>query len=149
MSEQEEKELKELEREAEEAAPAVAPTLVGLMKYVHFIFFGGGVVLAWLLLKILDSLWQAFPSLPYSEAVLTAVAVGIAAGITIYCWRHPVLSRLSIEIVSELSKVSWPTRKETYASTVVVIITSCIASIILGLFDFFWAWVTDFIYISG
>ena len=54
-----------------------------------------------------------------------------------------------MEIVVELSKVTWPTRKELSASTVVVIILSVIASIILGLFDFFWAWCTDLIYHSG
>ena len=54
---------------------------------------------------------------------------------------------LATEIVNELAKVTWPTRKELSASTVVVIILSVIASIILGLFDFFWSWATDLIYL--
>lgn len=129
--------------------PQLAPALMGLKKYVHIIFFVGFAILGWLLLRILDSIWTAIPSLPYNELASHVVAVAIAAGIAVYCWRHQELNRLVYEIVGELSKVTWPTRNETYASTVVVIITSCIAAMILGIFDFFWAWVTDFIYISG
>ncbi|MCP4601434.1 MAG: preprotein translocase subunit SecE [Proteobacteria bacterium] len=78
-----------------------------------------------------------------------AVVVGGAgaAGLTVYLWRHPKVNRLALEIVTELSKVTWPTRKELSASTVVVIILSIIAALILGLFDFFWAWATDLIYL--
>ena len=46
----------------------------------------------------------------------------------------------------ELSKVSWPTRKETWSQTIVVIIVSIIAAVILGVFDAVWAQITDFIY---
>ncbi len=127
----------------------ISPTSIGLMKYVHVMFFSGGILLIWLLIRILDSIWLAFPSIPYNEWILHAISIAFGGGVTLYCWNHQQLKSLSTEIVGELSKVTWPNRKETSSSTVVVIITSCIAAMILGMFDFFWAWVTDFIYLSG
>jgi preprotein translocase subunit SecE len=50
------------------------------------------------------------------------------------------------DVVLELSKVTWPTRKETYASTIVVIVTSLIAAAVVGAFDFVWSYFTDLLY---
>ena len=40
------------------------------------------------------------------------------------------------EVKIELKKVTWPSRKETLASTVVVLITVIISATFLGLVDF-------------
>ncbi|MFQ5668309.1 MAG: preprotein translocase subunit SecE [Candidatus Binatia bacterium] len=40
------------------------------------------------------------------------------------------------EVWTELKKVHWPTRKETYAATVVVLVITVIVAIYLGLVDF-------------
>ena len=50
------------------------------------------------------------------------------------------------QVRQEVSKVTWPTRKETLYSTIVVIVTTIIASLFLGLFDGVWSWVTRMIY---
>ena len=50
------------------------------------------------------------------------------------------------ESYSELKKVTWPTRKETSAATVVVMITVLIAAVILWAFDLFWIKITGMIY---
>jgi preprotein translocase subunit SecE len=42
--------------------------------------------------------------------------------------------------------VSWPTRKETWSQTIVVLIVSVIAAIILGVYDAVWSHITDLIY---
>ena len=91
------------------------------------------------------------PAAPEQPPALGPKVAGTGGAIflAVYLWRHPKVNNLAMEIVVELSKVTWPTRKELSASTVVVIILSVIASIILGLFDFFWAWCTDLIYHSG
>jgi preprotein translocase subunit SecE len=127
-----------------------SPTM-GMTKYVHVMFLVGALIIGWLLTNIITSIWASLnlaiaAVAPPSE--LAAVLVGgiIAVGGAYYLWRHPKVNRLAVEIVSELSKVTWPNRKELSASTVVVIILSIIAAVILGLFDFFWAWVTDLIY---
>ncbi|MBN2223191.1 MAG: preprotein translocase subunit SecE [Deltaproteobacteria bacterium] len=40
------------------------------------------------------------------------------------------------EVRVEIKKVTWPTRKETLASTVVVLITTFVISAFLGVVDF-------------
>lgn len=126
---------------------AVSASTFGLMKYVHVMFFTGALVAGWLLVQIVETMWTwanlewtAVP--PSSYGLVLLIGGGIGAGVAFYMWRHPQVNRLAIEIVNELSKVTWPTRKELYASTVVVIIVSVIASILLGLFDAFWSWAT-------
>jgi len=40
------------------------------------------------------------------------------------------------EVWSELRKVHWPTRKETYAATVVVVVVTLLVAVYLGLVDY-------------
>lgn len=40
------------------------------------------------------------------------------------------------EVWAELKKVHWPTRKETYAATVVVLVIVVIVALFLGVVDF-------------
>jgi preprotein translocase subunit SecE len=131
---------------------SIGTTTLGLTKWAHAMFFAGTVVIGWLFVKVIETAWTAlnltfvWAPPPIMWAVI-AVGGGGAAGLALYMWRHPKVNKLSLEIVMELSKVTWPTRKELYASTVVVIVISIIASIILWLFDFFWAMTTDLIYL--
>ena len=50
------------------------------------------------------------------------------------------------EVVVEVSQVTWPTRAETRAATVVVIVISLICSGLLWFMDVTWNKVTDFLY---
>ena len=132
----------------ETSAPA---TTIGLAKYVHFVYFVGTVVIGWLFVKITETVWTslnlAITAVPPPSNFIEVLIGGLSAAVLgVYLWRHPKVNSLVMEIVVELSKVSWPNRKELSASTVVVIVLSIIAAIILGLFDFFWSWVTDLIY---
>ena len=47
------------------------------------------------------------------------------------------------EIVSELKKVTWPTRQETLYLTMVVIIVSVAVGLVLGGIDIFFNWLID------
>ncbi len=40
------------------------------------------------------------------------------------------------EVWSELKKVHWPARKETYAATIIVIVITLIVAIFLGVVDY-------------
>jgi preprotein translocase subunit SecE len=55
------------------------------------------------------------------------IAIGLGAG----AWTWPKSKQLSIEVASELMKVTWPTWAETRVSTMAVVIASLIAAIIL------------------
>lgn len=126
---------------------AATPTTFGLMKYVHAMFFAGTLIVGWLFVQIVETIWTTanleftwMPPPTYWLVVLVGGIIGVLLGL--YMWRHPRVNRLAVEIVTELSKVVWPNRKELFASTVVVLVVSIVASILLGLFDAVWSWAT-------
>ena len=124
----------------------------GTQRYVIFAYLAIGVLL-WL---TLDRLFGAVlyavdvpdPGLIGSRFTLTSlVALIVAAGAGVAAYKHQRANTFSTEVVEELLKVTWPSRKETYNSTIVVIVTTVIISVILGLFDLVWAKLTGLIYL--
>ena len=73
----------------------------------------------------------------------TVIGLGLSYGAAFWIWRTPRYNQVSLEIASELRKVSWPSVVETRAATVAVIVASLIAAVLLGLFDVAWQFVTD------
>jgi preprotein translocase subunit SecE len=108
---------------------------MGPNKAVHLMFLSGGVILFFLLNATGDWLWGYFARHP-NEFVIDAAAL----------YRNERVYGLATEVATELKKVAWPTRKETQAATLVVIVTVIIAAILLGVFDAIWSWLTDRIY---
>lgn len=79
-------------------------------------------------------------------SVSTLLGLLATAGILFYVLRSAQVMEVAVDIVAELKRVTWPERQETFAATIVVIVTVCIMSVILGFFDFTWKLVTDFVY---
>ena len=73
----------------------------------------------------------------------TVIGLGTAAAAAMYLWTNRKTHDVSLEIASELRKVSWPTFAETRAATIAVIVASIISAVLLGLFDVFWQFLTD------
>ena len=71
------------------------------------------------------------------------IGLAVAFGVAVYLWRRPDTHEVSIEIVAELRKVTWPSLAETRAATIAVIVASLVAALLLGLFDVFWQFLTD------
>jgi len=68
----------------------------------------------------------------------------LGAGLAAYlAYRNERVFATVHDITKELEKVSWPTRKETSAATIVVLITVTIAAVILSGFDAIWAFFTN------
>ena len=117
---------------------------LGLQRWVQYVFVVGAAFVLWFLDKVATLVWQNFAEPP--AVLITAVAAVIAIGGTISVYRNERAHTLVTDVVTELAKVTWPTRKETYASTIVVIVTSLIAAAIVGAFDFVWSFLTDLLY---
>ena len=127
------------------SAKGTAGAQLDLTRYVHILFIFGGALAAYLAYEIINNVWVRFNPNP-SFPMLLGLALAVGGGIGVYFWRHERTRQLAQEVIGELSRVTWPTRKELGAATVVVIVTSIIVSIILGLFDMFWSWLTSIIY---
>jgi preprotein translocase subunit SecE len=117
-------------------------------KWVHIMFAVGGLVLAWLLYMSGDWAWVYIGASGKSKAsLIIGVASMTIAGVATYlAWKNETVFGFLSEVTTELSKVSWPTRKETQAATVVVIVTVFISAGFLKLFDATWSWFTGLIY---
>ena len=113
-------------------------------KWVHVMFAVAGIVAAWLVAKCGDWAWAYFGK--PNAFIIGTVAFATAGTATLIAWRNEQVFGLATEVSNELKKVTWPTRKETLYSTIVVIVTTIIASLFLGLFDGVWSWVTRMIY---
>ena len=124
---------------------------IGVERWVQFAYAACAITLAWFLIKLSGSVWtllaDTVDSVPEPNDTIIAVGAGLVAFITaVVTYRSKKIHTFVVEVCVELSKVTWPTRKETWSQTVVVIIVSIIAAVILGVFDAFWAQITDLIY---
>jgi len=128
----------------ERVGPSGGSVALGLTRWVQYVFVVGAALSLWFLDKVATLVWQNFAEPP--PALITAGSVIISIGATIALYRNERAHTLVAEVVAELAKVTWPTRKETYASTIVVIITSLLAAGIVGAFDFVWSFLTDLLY---
>jgi len=109
---------------------------MGSNKIVHLMFAIGGLLAAFLLSKAGDWVWSYF-SKP-NELAINGIALVIAAGAALIAYRNERVFAAATEVTRELEKVTWPSRKETSAATVVVIVTVAIAAIVLSTFDLVW-----------
>jgi preprotein translocase SecE subunit len=120
------------------------PKTLGLARWVQLAFMGFAVVLLLILDKTITIIWDKFAEPdPLLVSMLALVLAGLCA---VIAYRHATVNRVANEVVGELAKVSWPTREEVQVSTLVVIVTSIIASVIVGSFDAAWSAITDLIY---
>jgi preprotein translocase subunit SecE len=125
-----------------ETLPARAT--LGLARWVQYVFVVAGLFFLWFLDKLVTLIWSNFAEPPATAITGIAAVIGLGGAIALY--RNERVHTLVTDVVTELAKVTWPTREETYVSTVVVIITSLIAAAIVGAFDFVWSFVTDLLY---
>ncbi len=109
-------------------------TLVGLF------FVATGALLAFLLHLAVGSLFGVLsvnnsPVLgdrfPLSALIGTIIGAGVAFG----AFSAPRTKTLAGEVIDEMNKVHWPTGEETRMNTVVVVMFSVVAALILGVFD--------------
>ena len=117
---------------------------LGIERWVQFAFIALFGLSFWLYGKIVEVVWDQFAEPRQIPIALTALLIAVISTFIIY--KHPKANPFMHEAASELQKVTWPTRKETWSNTVVVVITSIISALILFVFDAAWSWVTDLIY---
>jgi preprotein translocase subunit SecE len=125
-------------------AGALGVRAFGIERYVQVAYFLLAVALFWVLQQAVVVLWNLFAE--PNVGIATAAAAVLAGVTTVLLYKHPRLSELSTDIATELSQVTWPSREETRVSTVVVIVTSIVAAVLLGIFDALWSAITDLVY---
>jgi preprotein translocase subunit SecE len=117
---------------------------VGLERWVQLGFMAAGILLVWLYDHLINGIWYFFADPNESVVTAAAVVAGLVTAVILY--KTAPVYGIVHGVSEELSKVTWPTRKETSSSTIVVIVTSIVAGLVLFLFDSVWAAVTDLVY---
>lgn len=141
----------EAEAEAEAEGVAAGPMQMGYKRYVYAAFMAGAMGVGFLTAKIGHVAWyrlgQWKPDFgePKDEIVFPIAGL-IGVLVALYYWRKPESRQYANEVAEELSKVTWPSRKEVTNSTAVVVFTTVFATVFFALMDQFWKYVTDKIY---
>lgn len=123
-------------------------------KIVIWTFFVFGI-LVWFLLGrffaemmtvfgIVDPLWNTFLKdvLPVSSIIGFVFAVAL----TFFIVKSEKAREWGVNVVSELKKVTWPTKPEIKAATVIVIVFVAVLTVILASFDYIWGGITSLIF---
>ena len=121
-------------------------------RYVVFSFLVCGVLVWVTLAKFLGAVaYSDFLNIPDPQVLggiklSSAIAFVVSALGGAYLFRDARARAFTNEVFAELRKVTWPSKNETRSATVVVLVTTAIISLILGVFDFVWAQLTGLIY---
>ena len=120
-------------------------------RWAHLIFVLGGFVGAWVLAHaiedIWDIIWSYYPQIGCPDAMKANIAgIVIALSAAAYCWRRKDYFKFTTEVVVEISQVTWPTRAEIRAATIVVIVITLICSVLLFGMDQLWSNATNMLY---
>ncbi len=111
---------------------------MGPNKFVHLMFAVGTLIGAFLLSKAGDWIWSYFAK--PNDLLVNGASLFVAVTAGALAYKNENIFGSAVEVTRELEKVTWPTRNETSAATVVVIVTVAIAALILSGFDFVWAY---------
>lgn len=145
-------ELSEGEREAlAEGERDAQPLQMGSQRFVYAAYMAGAMLVAFLVAKSAHVAWyrlgQWKPEFgePKDEAIYVGASI-VGVLVALYYWRKASSRQYANEVAEELSKVTWPSKKEVWNSTTVVIFTTLFATVFFALMDQFWKYVTDKIY---
>ncbi len=127
---------------ASEASQQANRSGIDPKRLVIIFYLVAGVILALFLEHLLSTTWAQFglpdPGLPDPDFIeglpwraTTLLGVILSLVTVTVCYLHPRIHRLSLEVASELMKVTWPSWAETRVSTVAVVVASLVAAIIL------------------
>jgi preprotein translocase subunit SecE len=114
---------------------------MGPNKFVHLTFALAAFLVAFVVSRATDWAWSYFAK--PNDLVINGIAILVAGMGALVAYRNEKTYASVVEVTRELEKVTWPTRKETSAATVVVIVTVLIAALILSTFDAFWSFFTN------
>ena len=121
-------------------------------RWAHAVFAVFAGISAWAFAHLIEDvwgfLWARWPQYIGRPSELWAQGVGAAIGIAVIVWiwsRKRYFDFVS-EVSTEVSQIIWPTRAETRAATIVVVVITLICAGLLSLMDLFWSRLTDWIY---
>ena len=121
-------------------------------RWTHAVFAVFAGIAAWMFSHLVEDvwavLWAQWPQYVGRPEEMWAQAGGaiIGIGLMVWAWRKEEYFKFVEQTAIEVSQIIWPTRAETRAATVVVVVITLICAGILSLMDAFWSRLTDWLY---
>lgn len=106
---------------------------------VNFGFVLAGVIgyfVTNVLLEVLAGTFGSVARFRNIELVRHGLPVGVAIAIFLILFLNPKVQKWGDEVITEVGKVVWPSRKDTIAMTIVCCVMVVIAGLGLGVYDF-------------
>lgn len=107
----------------------------GVISLIVWAVFRQLITFGWEFLRL-----PIYESLPVGIPDIISFVFAIAAFLILK--RNVKVTEFGLEVISELLKVTWPTRKETVISTGVIVVMVGIASVMMFLIDTVWGTLT-------
>ena len=114
-------------------------------QWVNIAFAVAAILLFMVFQQVLETVWDSF-KLPMSNLPVEwpgIISAGLGVAVFFGLQKNQKTVVFMNEVVLELTKVTWPVKKETMLSAVIVIIMVGIASVIMFLFDAGWGSLTQ------
>lgn len=110
-------------------------------KWVNLSYFALAVLVGYILFALTNKVVGAYDLETRVRNLEVIVRVGsmAVAGITfLVLYRNAKANQFMNEVMMELSRVTWPSQKDTGSATAIVIIMVLVSGVVLGLLDYAW-----------
>ncbi len=117
-------------------------------KWVNISFLAVSVLIAYILFAgffKLAGVYDFESKVKNVDLIIRFGSIGIGTLLFLILYKNETANQFMHETVTELSRVTWPTTKDTLSSTWVVLIMVLITGLLLGLMDKFWTLVIQWI----
>ena len=121
-------------------------------RWTHAVFALFAFMMIWVCYHMVDfiwgGLWARWPQYigRPNEYVSQGIGAVVGLAVMVWIWSREEYFKFVSEVTIEVSQIIWPTRAETRAATIVVVVITLICSGILWMMDLFWSNVTDWLY---
>lgn len=110
---------------------------------IILLFYVACSAIAWWLTRAIvvfsTSTWRSFfRNVPALNTWREALPLVAAVTCFFILFKHPKVNAYLDDVVSELKKVTWPSRQDVIRGTLVVLVFVVISSMLLGVFDVLW-----------
>ncbi len=117
-------------------------------KWVNLSFFALAALVGYLFFSLANWVVGSYDLETRVRNLEVIVRVGsmVLTGLTfLILYKHSKANQFMNEVMTELSRVTWPSQKDTGSATAIVIIMVLISGVVLGLLDYAWTRVIQWV----